>query len=390
MPDPLLLPSIAILSGGGLLAARDYLKRRFESPEDRYMALYGKDQWDASNMDLAVQCDASLDEALKREFLARLEQHMKDHPESVWHEEASLEGDLPEFRFNAELKLNDLLGPRQGVYLDIDTPGRIRVVWNHMQLDGVGMWNGMRDLFDHNPPLLSFKGSSRPPPILPELMALPAVARRLVWRGKLAKEDPGESLYRGTAVWDAAEVRAIKDSLDGSFNLVTAAIAVAGVFERHPDKDKFNVGLTAYFPFMEGRNKYGLVLCRVKRGSLKQLYRALEKQTKNKLVGWGVASAQSYALGRVPERAFAKLVAVYRKKIDILISSLPVGTEPITLGGVPTVISCHPWELTLPYYFLIVGTRSELHTSYTTRYPQEEDFQALSRLEAGQVEVTPA
>ena len=32
------------------LAAYDYRKRRFSSPEDRYMELYGKDEWSSNDM----------------------------------------------------------------------------------------------------------------------------------------------------------------------------------------------------------------------------------------------------------------------------------------------------------------------------------------------------
>jgi hypothetical protein len=379
--DPLIVPSIALLTGGGVLAARDYLKRRLHSSEDRYMALYGKTEWSASNMDLAIHCAPELGERLERAFLERLAAHLADGPEvgTLWHEDVSFTDDGLRFEPRSSITVDELVEPRRGVYLDLSQQGRVRVVWNHMQTDGVGMWNALRPLFDENPPLLSYGQVPAPPPVVPELLALPSVARRLVWRGRL-REGSSEALTRGLARWDADRIRALKDSLGGSFNLLTSAMAVAEVLARHPDRDSINVGLTAYFPFLEGRNKYGVLRCRVRRGPLEQVFAQLSKQTNSKVKGWGMSAAQAYALGRVPDKAFAKLVGYYRQQVDVLVSSLPVGTRPITLDDVPSVVTCHPWELTLPYYFLLVGTRSELHVSFTSRYPQQADFLDLDRI----------
>lgn len=378
MPDPLLIPSIAMLSGGGILAARDYMRRRLLSTEDRFMAMYGKTEWHASNMDLSIHCEPEHDQAFKETFFARLEKAVQEDPEpyKLLYEEADITGDRLLFVEHHRVKLANLLQPRLGVYFDITKPGQIRVVWNHMQTDGVGMWSTLRKLFDPNPPLVPYRNVPAPPPFLPELMALPATARRLAWRGKLRKQAPSDgNLSRGLVIWDSAPIRAFKGrNGGGSFNLLTSAMAVAEVFARHPDRRRVTVGLTAYFPFIEGRNKYGVFLCKVKPGSLASIVEQLKKQTKNPLVSWGTSAAQSYALGRMPDSAFIKLVSYYRRQIDILISSLPVGRDPIRVDGMPAVISCHPWELTLPYYFLLVGTRHQLHVSYTSRYPQGPDF----------------
>ncbi len=381
MPDPLLLPSIAMLSGGGLLAARDYLKRRLEGTEDRYMALYGKDEWEASNMDLAIHAPLERYDELKVEFLERLDQLLNRGHEAgaLFREEADLGGKKLSFRSQPRIDVQTLLHPRHGVYFDLEQPGRIRVVWNHMQTDGVGMWNALRVLFDPNPPLIPYRNVPPPPPFLPELMALPSTARRLVWRGRLRKNMPDVPLTRGLTTWDTRPLRALKQKIRGSFNLLVSALVVAQVFRRHADRTRLNVGLTAYFPFLKGRNKYGVFLCKVKRGDVPVIFEQLRKQTRSPLRNWGTAAAQSYALGRMPDRAFAKLVSYYRRQVDVLISSLPVGREPVSVSSIPTVLSCHPWELTLPYYFLLIGTRSYLDVSYTSRFNQDERFLDLSK-----------
>jgi hypothetical protein len=370
-----------MLSGGGLIAAADYLKRRLQGSEDRYMAMYGREEWEASNMDLTVHCAPAADGPFKTEFLNRLDKALREQPETqqLLGEEANFS--RRQLSFDAgEVTVDRLLRPRRGVYLDLDTVGKARVVWNHMQTDGVGMWNALRHLFDPNPPLVPYRTVPAPPPFVPELMALPRTAHRLVWRGRLRKNAPEGTLTRGLALWDARPLRKVKNRLREPFNLITAGMAVGEVFARHPDRDRLNVGMTAYFPFLKGRNKYGVFLCKVKRSDLAGIVAQLKRQTKNHLLNWGTASAQSYALGRMPDQAFARLVSHYRKQVDVLVSSLPVGREKITLGGYPTVISCHPWELTLPYYFLLVGTRADLHVSFTSRYDQDEGFLDPTRM----------
>jgi len=376
MPDPLLLPSIAMLSGGGLLAARDYLKRRLTGSEDRYMALYGKTEWEASNMDLTIHVPPAADEAFKQTFYERMDRQLVEDREAtqLLREEADFSGKRIHFREVPEVTVDDLLKPRPGVYLDAEQKGKIRVVWNHMQTDGVGMWSALRGLFDPNPPLVPYRKVPAPPPLLPEIMALPRTARRLVWRGRLRKNLPDGPLTRGLALWDAKPLRGMKNKLRGSFNLMTSAMVISEVFRRHPDRERLNVGMTAYFPFLEGRNKYGVFLCKVVRGDLGSILQQLTKQTKNPMLNWGTSAAQSWALGRMPDRTFARLVSHYRKQVDVLVSSLPVGREKISMNGIPAVVSCHPWELTLPYYFLLVGTRADLHVSFTSRYEQDESF----------------
>ena len=373
-----------MLTGPG---AVPFLRRRLESAEDRYMELYGKKEWASSNMDLCVHVAPGYKSFLVDNFLDRLDRDLLAGTDStkLYREEADFTGDTVTFHENRTLRADDLLKPRRGIYLDLDAPDRIRVVWNHMQTDGVGMWSALRPLFDENPPLIPYKDVPVPPPVLPELLALPSVARRLTWRGRLREGMPeGGDLTRGLARWDAEQVRARRDETGGAFNLVSSAMAISEVFQRHLDRDRLNVGLTAYFPFLNGRNKYGVFMCKVRRGDLKNIVAQLAKQTRHQMVNWGQSAAQSFALRQLPDRAFSRLVNYYRQQIDVLVSSLPVGQRPITLGGLPAVISCHPWELTLPYYFLLVGTRQELHVSFTSRYRQDASFLNVAPLTAAE------
>ena len=138
MPDPLLLPSIALLAGGALTV--DYMRRRFASAEDRYMALYGQDDWAASNMDLVLHFPSEADEHVKRTFAERLANLLEAEGDGfrVIREVGDFAGDRLLFRKEPALDVDALFRPRRGVYFETELPGRIRVVWNHMQTDGVG------------------------------------------------------------------------------------------------------------------------------------------------------------------------------------------------------------------------------------------------------------
>jgi len=370
----------------------DHAKRRLESAEDRYMALYGKEEWEASNMNVSIHVDPAQKGALVDNFLGRLDKELEAQSEStrLFREEADFSRDQLSFRLNTHIRVKDLLKPRRGVYIDLEQPDGIRVVWNHMQTDGVGMWGMLRPLFDENPPLIPYKDVPAPPIAIPELLALPSVARRMTWRSRLRKGIASSSneLTRGVVRWDAAEVRKLRNEVKGPFNLVTSALTLVEVFRRHQDRTSLNVGLTAYFPFLTGRNKYGVLLCKVKRGDLASIVAQLTKQTRHQILNWGRSAAQSFALRQLPDGAFTKVVGYYRRQVDVLISNLPVGRRPIMLGGIPAMISCHPWELTLPYYFLLVGTKQELHVSFTSRYRQDAQF--LGRVPPPACEQPPA
>ena len=65
-----LIPALTALSGGLLL--RDYKRRRLQSPEDRYMALYDHEDWGSNNMDMRVHFEPDLDEEVKASWIRRL------------------------------------------------------------------------------------------------------------------------------------------------------------------------------------------------------------------------------------------------------------------------------------------------------------------------------
>ena len=89
---------------------------------------------------------------------------------------------------------------------------------------------------------------------------------------------------------------------------------------------------------------------------------------------WGNTATQAYAMERVPDSMFLRLMKYYRKQIDVLISNVPVGNLPISVGDVPVQIVCHTRGLSLPL-FLMMGTREDIHVSYSTLYSQNEFFQ---------------
>jgi hypothetical protein len=134
------------------------------------------------------------------------------------------------------------------------------------------------------------------------------------------------------------------------------------------------LGLTVFFPFLKARNRYGVIIVRVKRGEITDIAAQLKKKIPKPLVMWGNTATQAYAMERVPDSMFLRLMKYYRKQIDVLISNVPVGNLPISVGDVPVQIICHTRGLSLPYYFLMMGTREDIHVSYSTLYSQNADF----------------
>lgn len=375
MPS-LLLPTVTALSGGLLI--RDYRRRRLQSPEDRFMAMYGHEDWQSNNMDMRVVFDPELDSEVKEAWKSRLEVRLLE-PDTLLTEVAEVGDDGKELVFvRRETEVIDLLSPRQGLWFDLSTPGLIHIIWNHLQVDGVGLWRELRQVFDQNPALIPYRSVAAPPPVLPEIMGIPQLAKQATIRGSLYKSmDLEQGVEQHFTLWDGERIRAFKNTCTeefGStapFNLVTAAIVADRIFERHPEVKKLNLGLTVYFPFLESRNKYGVQIRTVKRDSLKGLVHQLMKKQQKPIATWGTAAAQGYALNRVPNKWFMNLMTYFRKQIDVLIANVPVGQIPITVGNELVEVSCHTRELSLPYYILLMGTRSEVHTSMTTRYIQD-------------------
>jgi hypothetical protein len=377
--EPLLLSSLAALATSGWVAARHYVRYRFVGPEDRYMSLYGRSAWASSNMDLILEAAPDAADGLHEVFVARVRALLEQGgPAADRLREHAAPGDGPlRFVVDSAVTVDDLLQPREGIWLDLSERHRVRVVWNHMQMDGVGAWEALREAFDPNPPLIPYRSAPSPPPVVPELLGLPGMARRAMWQGQLGPL-AGTELHRGFALWPTAPLREVRDAVGAPFNLVTSAQVLAHVFDRHPDVPRLNVGLTVYFPFLAGRNKYGVFTLRVERSSLSGLVRQLQRQVRFPLVNWGITANQSLALSPLPDTTFLRLVSFYRRQIDVLISNLPVGQLPVTVGDIPVTIQCYPAELTLPYYFLLMGTRDVIHVSHTSRFVQGEGFCAAN------------
>ena len=352
-------------------AVYDYKKRRFSSPEDRYMLLYGREEWKSNDMDMYVRFALADDASIKDAWCTRIVELLSVE-DSLLHETAELKEKSIVFHRN-KCTLSDLLSPRQGIYFDLSRKGEIHIVWNHMQMDGVGLWNTTRMLYDENPPLIPYRDIKPPPPIFPEILSLPKVAGQAMKRGSLYQA-ASEQLYTGQSLWNTEEIRQRKKEWNAPFNLLTSAIVARGVFTRHPKTEKLNLGLTVFFLFLKGRNRYGVIIVRVKRGSVEEIVAQLQKKIPKPLVMWGNTATQAYAMERVPESMFLRLMRYYRKQIDVLISNVPVGSEPIGIGGRPVEIYCHTRGLSLPYYFLLMGTRSEIHCSYSSLFAQDSRF----------------
>ena len=379
----LLLPSLAALAGGGVAAAH-YLRHRLTSHEDRFMASYGLDGWEDSNMILSLRFDPAHEDTVKQGLRDRLRALLdaRDPRIQLLRERAEPSPAAIAFVDDVGVDVDALYRHRRGVWFDDGQPGRVRVTWSHMQTDGVGIWSALRPVFDANPPLVTYADVRPPPPFLPELLSAPRLIRRLGVKGSLASAMLDE-VHHGFQVWDAAAVRALRDATGGRFNLLTTALVARAVFARHPEVDRLQLGVTLYFPFLQARNRYGVLTVVVARGSLAAIAETLARQLRSPMLAWGTNSATSAVLRLLPDAAFLDVVGHFRRQIDVLVSNLPVATEPIALAGAPVQIGCHCDVLTVPYYFLLIGTRHELHVSWTARFEHEASFASLAQASAG-------
>lgn len=372
----------ALLLAGVLWLLWRYQRDRFSGQEDRFMALYSREDWDACNMDILFEFDPAVDAAVKAAFRSRLQALIEavDPASSLLHEVGEVSAAGIQLRSDPDVDATALCsGRRQGLHFDLSVPGVIRVIWNHVQTDGVGLWETLRGAFDPSPPLVAYDGARVPPPLLPEVLALPLLMRRLAWRGTLA-DQVGPEATRRVQSWPAEEIRTARARWDANFNLVSAAALLKHVFDRHPQTATLCVGILVFFPFIRGRNRYGVLQAKLRRGDIESLVRQLQAQTRFPLLRWGVVATQQFLLGQLPERAFEPVMRHYRRQIDVLISNLPVGTTPACIEGHRIRISCHPWELATPYYLLLVGTRDELTLSVSSRFTEAEDFMATPGL----------
>jgi hypothetical protein len=371
---------LSLVALAGLLVRR-YLKIRKGGFEDRFMALYAKEDWDASNMDLVLTFPKERDEAIKALFLQRLADYLENkEPEtSLFHEVADTSGERLAFHHDQTIQVEDLLTHRKGIWFVMDKVGEIKVVWSHIQADGLRIWREIRPLFDPNPHILPFSDMKPPLPVVPELLSLPTTIRSMGFQSHLTPQLQGKP-ERSLNIWSTAPIKAIKNKLKGSFNLVSTSMLLEELFHHHRETDKLTVGLTVAFPFLEAKNKYGVYTLEVKRGNFEQIYQQVVRQVKSPMTIWGNFSNQSLALSMLSDKSFLDVLSRYRGKIDVLVSNLPVGAYDIEMGEAPVQIACHTDELTIPYYFLLLGTKSHIHLSCTTKFPIADEFLAQDRI----------
>jgi len=139
---------LIITTGIGYLVL-DYYRCRSKSVEDRYMALYGCRNWDSCNMELCLSFDSQRDREVKALFQKRLADHLHqaDPHGSLFHEKPRVHRKGIDFYYDACTTLQELRLPRKGIYLNGDQPGRLNIVWNHIQSDGIRLWQNIRPLF---------------------------------------------------------------------------------------------------------------------------------------------------------------------------------------------------------------------------------------------------
>jgi hypothetical protein len=373
---------VIIILVGLVWLAWDYLRSRRKSFEDRYMALYGRRNWDACNMELRLSFDRDKDRDVKELFQQRLNQHLLQiNPNgSLLHEIPRLHRRGIDFYYNACTTLQDLMFPRRGIYLDGGQPGQLNIVWNHIQSDGIRLWRTLRPLFDTNSAILDFCPPKMPPAFLPELLALPTTIRRIFFRYNLAPAEAGK-LFHGFKIWQTQPIKRLKAQKKiASFNVVTAALILHELFHMHRDVGQFTVGLTVAFTFLDAKNQYGVITLKIKRADFDGICAQIMAQVKSPARIWGTFSTQSYVLSFLPDRLFKRIMNYFRGQLDVLISSLPLGRDTAEINGVPITLSCYPKELTIPYYFLLMGAGPQIHMSFTHKFHMPSDFMSQKRV----------
>lgn len=182
------------------------------------------------------------------------------------------------------------------------------------------------------------------------------------------------ALKYGYKLWETDPIRTIKNDKGISFNIVCAAMILDELFRCHPECRQLTVGITVAFTFLRAKNQYGIITLRIKRGDFEDICNQISKRTKHPTLVWGSFSVQSYLLSFAPDPFFKKIMGYFRRQIDVLISSLPCGRNAAEIDGIPIRLSCYPKELTIPYYFLLMGTGPHIHLSYTSKFDQDSSF----------------
>lgn len=368
--------------------------------EDRYMATYSVDDWDSSNMQLSLMFPEEEDATIKARVLERLEKLLqeKDPAKSLYHEVAVVDGNRLKFSFNPDVTVEELLQKRRGIYFEMDTPGTIQVTWSHAQADGLRMWREVRPLFDPNPHVLAFDDVKYPPPVVPELLSLPTTLKSMTYDSHLRPlVKPDAKLQRRFHTWSTKPIKHLKNKLKGSFNLVSTSLLLEELFQRHQETEKLTVGLTVAFTFLEAKNQYGVFTLQVKRGNFLEIYKQVTRQIVHPMMIWGNFSNQSLALSMMSDKTFTKVLDIFRGRIDVLVSNLPVGKFEAEINETNINIGVHTDTLSVPYYFLLLGTASQIHLSCTSSFEHNETFlnqeRILSRLSgitAADLQVDPA
>ena len=212
-----------------------------------------------------------------------------------------------------------------------------------------------------------------PPAFWPELLAIPTTIRRSFFRYNLVAPQ-ADRIHYGFETWRAQPVKQIKARKKVPLNTITAALILHELFKRHGDVDRLTVGLTVAFTFLEAKNQYGLVTLKIKRSNFEGICDQIVDQIKDPMRNWGTFATQSYLLSFLPDCLFKKIMNYFRGQLDVLISTLPLGRKTAQINGVPITMACHPKELTIPYYFLLMGAGPLIHMSYTNKFGVEGDF----------------
>ncbi|TNE48723.1 MAG: hypothetical protein EP343_15035 [Deltaproteobacteria bacterium] len=370
-----------------------YQKSRRTGFEDRYMAQYTLEDWEDSNMQLTLMFPEEEDTVIKNRLKERLETVLKesDPSKSLYHEVAIVENNQLTFSYDPNITVDELLQKRQGIYFEMEKPGLIKVTWSHAQADGLRMWREIRPLFDPNPHVLAFDGQKHPMPVIPELLSLPTTLKNMTYRSHLRPlVKPEAELNQRFHTWSINPIKHIKNKLKGSFNLVSTSLLLEELFQRHPEAERLTVGLTVAFTFLEAKNQYGVITLQVKRGNFFEIYKQVTKQVVHPIQIWGNFSNQSLALSLMPDKMFSKVIDIFRGRIDVLISNLPAGKFDATINETPVNVGVHTENLSIPYYFLLLGTASQIHLSCTTRFEHNETFLNQERILARLSAISPA
>ena len=358
-----------------VLILQRYFEQRDQNFEDRYMALYGATDWESCNMELRLSFEREKDQYVKETFFSRLDALLKScNPfGSLFHEQGNPHIKGVDYTYSPSIRYEDLLSPRNGIYFhNLDIPGQLTVIWNHIQSDGVRLWRSIKPLFDTNAAILEFNNNKMPLAFIPEIISFPITMWRLRFRSNV-KADTSNLTY-GYRLWKTDPIKEIKNEKGISFNIVSSAMILEELFLRHPECKQLTVGITVAFTFLKSKNQYGIITLRIKRGNFEEICKQITKKTKHPTLVWGTFSVQSYLLSLTPDQMFKKLMGYFRRQIDVLISSLPCGKNPAEIDGIPIKLSCYPKELTIPYYFLLMGTGPHIHLSYTSKFEQSDAF----------------